>query len=348
MLYPLARKTLIHALNVGTVPFLKGPPGIGKTDMVTSAADELGREVVTETLATMEPIDLRGLPNTEHATKSVWWSKPEFLIRLEEAAARSGKPPILFIDEANAAGQELQVPLMQLTLRGVVGPHKLPDATSIVLAGNRRQDRAAAQASPTALNNRVMHVPVELCVKSWLKWAAQNQIHPAIVALIQLRGEGQKGTKGQPDKPGLLHIFDPTKPDQEAFCSPRTWAMSNPWIEADDDIREGGIRGLVGEFGSTELEGFLKIYRDLPPLPQIFANPDKAALPTNSSTRYAVTLALSRHSTSSNFGNAIKYVGRIGPEYEAMLVNDAINRHTHLANTQAYIHWSALNAAKLI
>jgi len=346
MLYPVAQQTLKYALEHGTIPFLKGPPGVGKTDMITAVAAELGRPVVTETLATMEAIDLRGLPNTDHATRTVWWAKPDFIEKLEQASAHGTKAPILFIDEANAVGQALQVPMMQLTLRGVIGPHTLPDGTSIVLAGNRRADRAAAQSSPTALNNRVQHLPVEVCVKTWLKWAANAQLHPAICAFIMLRGEGQKGANGQPDKPGMLHHFDPTKPDEEAFRSPRTWAMCHPWVDAPDEIREGGIRGIVGEHGSTEFKGFLDVFRNLPPLASIIANPDTAKVPTNSSIAYAVTIALSRAANGGNLANILKYLARLGKEFEVMGLTDAVRRHeaAELHNTTAYIHWQAANS----
>ena len=342
MLYPLAQKALKFGLESGTVVFLKGEPGIGKTDMVGQTADELDRPMVEETLATMEAIDLRGLPNTDHATRTVWWSKPDFIDKLERASAHGTKRPILFIDEANAVGQALQVPMMQLTLRGVVGPHKLPDGTSIVLAGNRVKDRAAAQKSPTALNNRVLHLPVEACLKSWLKWAAGAQLHPALVAFQMLRGEGQVG------KPGLLHQFDPTKPDQEAFPSPRSWANTHPWIDAPDEIRVGGIEGLVGNDGATELEGFLRVYRSLEPLPRIIASPDTAKVPKDASTQYAVCIALSRAANGSNLQNIMKYVARIGKEFEVMTLTDAVRRHPDLHNTTAYIHWQAANADVMI
>lgn len=339
MRYPIARETLKYGLQCGTTVFLKGPPGGGKTDMVEGVGVEIDRPVVTETLGTVEAVDMRGLPNTDHAKREVWWSRPEFLTRLYDAAS-GGKKPILFIDEANAVSQSLQVPLMQLVLRGVVGPHHLPEGTSIVLAGNRRKDRAAAQSSPTALNNRVMHIEVETCLKTWLKWAAGAQLHPALVAFQMMRGEGQAG------RPGLLHHFDPTKVDEEAFCSPRSWTIANPWVDAPDHIRTGAIKGIVGEHGATEFEGFLRVFRDLAPLQSIIANPDTAKVPDNASTKFAVTVALSRAANGANLAAIMKYLSRLGKEFEVMGMTDAAKRHAAagIHNTTAYIHWQAANS----
>lgn len=334
MKFTVARETLAFSLANDVPCFLWGAPGIGKTDMVESAAAEAGRPCLTETLSTMEPVDLRGLPRTDATTDSVRWSLPDFMARLHAM----GPNPVLFVDEANANAAAIQVPLMQLALKRRIGPHALPDGCSVVLAGNRQGDRAAAQRMPTALANRLQHIDVEPELKAWLGWAASVALHPMVCAFLMLRGEGTT------NRPGLLHQFDPSKPEVRAFPSPRSWVQAARWADAPDHLRFGGIAGIVGEAAAAEFEGFVRVYRSLPPILSIISNPDTAAVPSDPSTQYAVAVALSRAANGANFANVLRYMSRVGREFEIVTATDAIRRHPDLTDTPAFIHWAARNA----
>lgn len=331
MNYATAAAALAFALKENVPAFLMGAPGIGKTDMVSTACRTLGLPLHVETLATMEPVDLRGLPKT--SGESVVWSKPEFLARLESLGADS----VLFVDEANANAQAMQVPLMQLCLARRIGPHALPPGCRIVLAGNRQSDRAAATRIPTALANRLCFLDVEPDLRAWLAWAAAADVHPAVVAFLMLRGEGTHG------RPGLLFNFDPSK-DARSFATPRSWAQASRFVDAPDSIRPGLISGTVGDAAAAEFEGFLRVYRSLPPLPQILADPDSAPVPSDPSTQYAVAVALSRASNPATFGNALRYMARVGTEFAIVTATDAVRRKPELAETPAYIRFAAANS----
>lgn len=331
MRYALAESALAFNISANVPTFLMGPPGIGKTDMVAKAAAALGLPLHVETLATMEPVDLRGLPFREG--DKVTWSKPDFLARLESL----GRDSVLFIDEANANSQAMQVPLMQLVLARRIGPHALPEGCRVVLAGNRQSDRAAATRIPTALANRLCFLDVEPDLKAWLAWAAASDLHPAVVAFLMLRGEGTHG------RPGLLFNFDASK-DSRSFASPRAWAAVARVADAPDAIRPDIISGLVGEAAAAEFEGFLRVYRSLPPLPQILAEPDASPVPSDPSIQYAVAVALSRASNPANFGNALRYMERVGKEFSIVTATDAVRRKPELAETPSYIRFAAANS----
>ncbi len=332
MLFPLARKALAFNLQHGISTMLVGSPGIGKTDMVGAACADVGRPCVTDTLSTMESVDLRGLPIVHG--DSVIWAKPDFIDRLYAAGPR----PVWFVDEANTLNQSLQVPLMQATLANRIGPHALPDGTTVVMAGNKQSDRAAAQRMGTALCDRLDFIDVEPCLKAWLEWAAGADIHPMIRAFLMLRGEGTMG------RPGMLHNFDPSKPEMRSFCSPRSWAISTHYPDAPDDIRHALLAGKVGEAAAAEFEGFRRVYMTLPPIPVILADPAGAPLPTDPSTQYAVAVALSRAAKPGNFANVLQYMARVGREFEIVTATDAIRRNRPLADTSAYIDWASRNS----
>ncbi len=318
-------------------PMLEGAPGGGKTDLMHLAAKNVGRPIVTDTLATQESVDLRGLPYREGGVTG--WSVPEFLARLRDA----GPDAVLFWDEANAVSQSLQVPLMQMTLAKRVGPHDLPKGATVALAGNRVADRAAAQRMGTALNSRVLFIPFEPDLKGWLAWAAVNDIAPEIRAFLMLRGQGVGG------RPGLFNNFDPNNPDQRAFACPRSYAQSSPIVaKASEGQRLRLLIGKIGEAAACELDGFCRVYRTLPPIPAILADPMSVAVPSDVSAHYALATALSKFANGANFGAVATYMGRVGPEFLTVTMTDAVRRNPDLAHSKAYIDWASLNAAVAI
>lgn len=338
-----AGDALAIALKADVPVMLHGAPGIGKTELIEATAAKVGLPCLTEVLATMEAVDLRGLPVISGG--SVAWSKPDFLARLEAL----GTEGVLFIDEANSNGQSVQIPLMQLAWKRQIGPHAIPPGWRIVMAGNRQSDRAAAQRMGTALANRLCHLDIEPPnspegVRAWAKWAAGAGIHPMVVAFIMLRG-APSGVQGRPGyQPGLLFAFNPDDASARAFPTPRAWSQVSKVADAPDAIRMHLVAGLVGEAAATEFEGFVRVYRSAPPVLAIISNPSGAKVPTEPGVQFAVALALARAADPGNFSAVVTYMQRVGREFEIVTVTDAIRRNPHLTDTSAFISWAARNA----
>jgi DNA polymerase III delta prime subunit len=337
-----------HAIEADIPVMFHGSPGTGKTEALEALARDMGLPCLTETLSTMESVDLRGLPKLDG--DSVVWAKPDFLLRLERLCAQSADGRALFfIDEINSNGQSVQVPLMQLFRKRAIGPHVLPAGVRLAAAGNLQSDRAAAQRMGTALANRMCHLPIEPptdteSVREWCKWAASVGLHPMVIALMMLRG-AENGVRGQPGyQPGLLFNFNPDDPTAPAFASPRSVAEVAKIADAPDASRFHLVRGLAGEAFATEFEGFVKVYRSAPPVLQIIANPTGAKVPQEPGVQYAVSLALARAANPGNFSAVLTYMQRVGREFEIVTATDAIRRNPDLTDTPAFINWAARNA----
>ena len=106
------------------------------------------------------------------------------------------------------------------------------------------------------------------------------------------------------------------------------------------------VAGLVGEAAAGEFEGFVRIYKALPPIQQIIGAPDTAPVPSerDASTQYAVAVALSRASNAANFAAVLRYMARVGSEFETVTATDAVRRNPSLASTPAFIQWAASHA----
>ena len=63
MNYTQLRQSITDTLIAQLVPFVTGSPGVGKSSLVNSIADEFNLELIDFRLTTAEPTDLTGLPN---------------------------------------------------------------------------------------------------------------------------------------------------------------------------------------------------------------------------------------------------------------------------------------------
>jgi hypothetical protein len=111
------------------------------------------------------------------------------------------------------------------------------------------------------------------------------------------------------------------------------------------------MQGAVGEGAAAECSGFLRIYRKLPSLDGILADPDNALIPTDPAALYAVSIGLAGKANENNFSRIVKYADRLHDdghgEFAVLLVRDCIRRKSSLQNTPAFVQLAASNIGKL-
>ena len=262
---PAALKTYLNNLiskNLKISTMIWGPPGIGKSSIVSQVAQHHKIDFVDVRLSQLAPTDLRGLPVAEDGISK--WYPPEFL-------PRDGKG-ILFLDEINMAPPAMQGVAQQLILDRRVGSYVVPQGWHIWAAGNRKEDRATVFDMPAPLANRFLHLQVEPDFDSFKAYAQETDIHEQIIAFLSFR-------------PSLLHKLHPQQP---AWPSPRSWEMASHLYKAELDITPA-----VGIETESEFDAFVKLYQSLPDLTSIFMGKgDSIPFPSEPSVRYATTIAL--------------------------------------------------------
>jgi hypothetical protein len=319
-----ARRMLDAYLDADIPAFAWGAPGVGKSDLMRDIAKARAWPLIDFRALLRDPIDLRGLPSIDHAARKAVWLSPAEL----PDATRDGPEGLLFMDELNAASPAMQAACFGLVLDRKVGEYALPPGWRIVAAGNRQSDKAAAQRMPTALANRFAHIDIDADPKAWTRWAAGANIAPEVIAFIGFR-------------PALLHKMP--EADARAFPTPRAWAKVAKVSGAPDDIRSALVAGLVGDAAAGEFEGFLKIWRTLPPLPAIIADPQGAPVPTDPGVVYAVASALARYATRQNFDSVLQYGERLPADFRVVLAMESTRRDPDLQTTAAYVKFAAKN-----
>jgi hypothetical protein len=322
-----AALNLADYLDEDTPAFMWGPPGIGKSAVARQIASERGWKVIDFRASTRDPVALMGLPNLAGDTTK-WLVPDEF-----PQVARDGEKGILFLDELNAAPPSMMAAMFGLVLDRKVGDYTLPPGWRVIAAGNRQADKAAAQRMPTALANRFAHIDIEADTSAGhdnvhVEHFNQLGVNPMLIAFLRFR-------------PALIHQM-PTN-DQRAFPTPRSWEQAAKFIDKPPARRLSLISGVVGEGSAAELEGFIRVYKNLPSLDLVLANPNSAPVPEDPAARFAISAGLARKVDARSFDNGMAYIQRLPREFEIMFAVDAVRRDKGLSHTRAFIDWAERN-----
>lgn len=328
----------IAVLLAANVPvYIEGAPGVGKSDIARQScslyAQMLG--VAPEAIGwvdirpnQMDPTEIKGVPSVvvgDDGSRKTVWCAPSFFPTDPDSVG------IMLIDELPAAPPLVQASMYQLFLDRRLGEYQLPKGWRIIAAGNRTTDKAVVHRIPTPLINRMAILSLEVDTDDWVNWAVNNGIDPMAIAFIRFR-------------PNLLSAFDPRVPGP--FASPRSWAMVSRVLSAKPGsaIEYDLIKSLVGEGPAAEFVAFVKIYRSLPDVESILTNPEKADVPKDPATMYALCGSLSHKVTRDNSDAAFTYINRMPVEYQILTVSDTIRRDKSLCNTKSFIGWARKNS----
>lgn len=323
----LIRKSLEVCIEAKRPVFVWGPPGVGKSQTIHQVGKALNLTVADIRAVLLDPVDLRGLPHVNGDNRA-HWCIPEFLPR-----EGSG---ILFLDELNAAPPLVQAACYQLVLDRKLGEYELPPNWVVIAAGNRESDKAVTHRMPSALANRFVHLSFDVDLDDWVRWALQNGIMTELVAFLRFR-------------PGLLHAFD-ARSNDKAFPTPRAWEFVSDLLNSQPsaEIEYELIAGTVGEGAAAELLAFLKIFRNLPNADVVLMAPDKAAVPTDPATLYAICGSLARKASDNTMERICQYANRLPAEFSVLLVRDCVRQCESVVNTRAFVQWASDHADVLI
>ena len=317
---------------------LWGQPGVGKSQAIRELADELkiktGKEVfVTDVrLLLFNPVDLRGIPTANADKTLAIWLKPKVF----DMNSSSDCINILLLDEISAAPQSVQAAAYQITLDKMVGEHKLPNNCIVIAAGNRLTDKSVAYQMPKALANRLLHFEIEADYDSWNKWAVNKGIHKYVLGFLKF-------------KPNYLNNFDP-QTIELTFATPRSWEMvSNILtnVSEDIDIVYDLISGLVGKGVAVEFRTWVKLFRKLPKIEDIFEGRE-VAVPKEVDVTYAlissmVTYAKIHKDDLDAIERSINYASKLTPDFSLVLLKDYMyiekNYLDKLITIPSYANW---------
>jgi hypothetical protein len=274
-----ARKALLKAFQSKRPVFLWGPPGIGKSEVVSEVTDELGGLMIDLRMAQMEPTDIRGIPFFNKELGKMDWAPPVDLP--DEELASKYPIVVLFLDEMNSAPPAVQAAGYQLVLNRRVGKYKLPDNVVIVAAGNRDSDKGVTYRMPMPLANRFVHIEMRADFTSWQTWAVNKGIHKDVVGYLSFAKQD-------------LYDFD-NKSSSRAFATPRSWVFVSDLLKDDDtdnDTLFNLVAGAVGEGLGVKFMAHRKVAGRMPEPSDILSGKVKDLAVKEVSAMYSLTVSM--------------------------------------------------------
>ncbi len=274
-------------INKKLIPpiLMTGPPGIGKSHIIESICKKHNIGFIDIRLSQREPVDMRGLPVPILGEEKVKW-----LLNSEYPRDPNSKG-IIFFDELTACDRTLQVAAYEFILDRRLGDsYKVPDGWYICAAGNGSNDRAVYTTISSALANRFCHLEINPNLKTWIKWALNNNIHPMIISFLRFK----------PD-----NFFDMSGDVQKGWPSPRSWERVSvelflaETMKLDKLERDIIITGLVGKGAGIELEGYLLWADKLPDVEKMLNGEIAIKIPKRADQRYALCSALVHYFTTA-------------------------------------------------
>ena len=286
------------SLDSGLSVFLHGQSSEGKSSRVKAIDPDC--EIIYLGSTTLDMFVGKSVYNANTGKADV--IKPYWLERLEEKCEKEPERiHIVFLDELTNAFPSVQSYAYNLVLdKKLNGMWQLPENARIVAAGNDMEDSIAAHQMPEPLFNRFVHVYIKTSVRSWLKWASDNNIHPAIYGFIAYKKDESLRTK-----------YDGVKPNAD----PRKWEMASKMLYATGSPEM--LRGLVGEDVTREFIQFCK--QNIITLNDVINDnySDREINALNVSEKYATTMNLTQVD-EKNFEKVRNFTKRLGEEFYSL------------------------------
>jgi len=303
------------------------------SDIVAQACKSIDAKLITSHPVVSDPTDYKGLPfPTKDGTEATFLPFGD-LLRL----IRAKKPTVFFLDDLGQAPSSVQAAVMNLLLARKINGHKVADCVTFLAATNRRQDKAAVQGILEPVKSRFAAiVELEINIDDWVEWAIKNDMPTELIAFIRFR-------------PDLLNKFKPTA-DIVNTPNPRTVAFVGSMVNKGipDDCEYEIISGATGEGFAAEFTGFRQVWKDLPDLDKLIADPKGTKVPSDPAILYATCGALAAKANRKNFKAITEYTNRLPGELQVLLIRDAIQRTKSLSNTSVFSAWAIAHSDVII
>lgn len=330
-----ARGHMIEILQAGLVPFLRSSPGMGKSAIVRSIAEEYGMELLDIRLSTCAPEDLTGLPHFENGIAKFM---PFDMFPVEGTPVPAGKNGwIIFLDEFNSASKSVQAAAYKLVLDRMVGLRKLHDQVMIVAAGNLDTDRAITNNVGTALQSRFIHLEMHLIPDSMGQ-------HSEFMTDVAFKYDwDERVIAFLSYLPDRLHDFRPDHNDK-TFCCPRTWEFMSRLLKGktysykqvgndqvyEMDAKAAMFAGAITSGVATEFINFTKVFQNLPKIADILNDPANTPVPGDPPVKFATSSMLISQATEQNFSKVTDYINRFSSEFRVLFFRGLMVRKPEL------------------
>ena len=330
-----AQEYIIACMKAKLACFLSGSPGSAKSAIVHQIADRFKLWPIDIRLSQCDPTDLAGFPYFKDGVASY---QPLDMWPLEDTPIPEGYTGFcLILDEMNSASMAVQAASYKIILDRYVGQAKLHPKTAVICIGNLSTDNAIVNRLSTAMQSRLIHIEVMVDTLIWLdKWAIQAGIDHRIMAYISRYNE-------------KLYNFDPDHNDK-TFACPRTWEFASRLIKDNPNDLTSMIALLAGTLGegmAREFIMFTAIYKDLPTMRDILANPAVIEINEEPSMLWATSHMVATHTTKGNLATLMQYIERLPVEFTTITLQNIVRKNKAFISEPVIKEWIRIKGPEL-
>lgn len=226
--------------EVNRLPFyLEGSPGIGKTQMVSQVAEELGIGFVSFSITHHSRNTVLGLPVISELgeTKYTEYTMSEIIAKVLEKYEAGEKEGILLLDEFNCMSDTLMPVMLAFLQTKNIGAHKLPEGWTIVLCGNPSAYNRNARTFDFAILDRMRRLCVEFNGEDFLQYAEEHHFEIEIQDFLKLN-------------PSFIYMC--TRDKEENLVTCRGWENLDIAMKMYREIHEEIDEKMIGQFIKSE------------------------------------------------------------------------------------------------
>ena len=220
---------------------LMGPPGIGKTQIMSQIAAETGVGLVAYTITHHTRQSAIGLPFIQQRTYGdqsfsvTEYTMSEILASVYDLMEKTGlKEGILFLDEINCVSETLAPMMLQFLQCKTFGNQALPEGWLIVAAGNPPEYNKSVRDFDVVTLDRVKRMDVTEDFAVWKEYARNKGVHGAVISYLDIKKEH------------FYHIE--TTVDGLQFATARGWEDLSELIYAYEALNLKVDREVVGQY----------------------------------------------------------------------------------------------------
>ena len=332
--------------NSGHPLFLRGGAGVGKTAKVEQWCETASLGCVSLFLPATDAVDMMGflIPSKQENGEAVsQYTKPNWLVRIEDAISRGMAQGVLLFDEFPASDTLTQKAAAPLMSEGRIGQWHLPEGWVVWLTGNRPKDKAGSSSMLGHVSNRMCTLDVVPVIDGWKEWAIEQGMHPLYISFAM-------------KFPGVVFNDEPPKDPNEPRCTARSFTFAHDFhaqtaqgnVLASDAVTLESVQGFIGKGASASLMSYLKVSDELPEIEDIVADPMTAKLPkaTRLDAQFAAVQMLVHHAKPENIDTLWQYAERLNKELQTSAASQLMKRSGGaLLNSAALTKWISANRA---
>lgn len=309
---------VIAAIGKTNTILLKGEKGIGKSSIMKMLPEYLGPgyEYAYFDMGNKSEGDT-AIPFPDKERKVM-----EFFINTA-LKLHSGKPVVIMLDEFGKAPRSIQN--MMHTLLEVdnkrIQDTMLPEGSIVFLTTNLSEEGLGDTLLDHSIDRLTVMEVRKANAEEWLPWAAENGIHPALIAWVNQTPTVLASFRDDDFDTDNPYVYNP-KRVQGKFITPRSLELGSNVIWGRDKMTHNALTcalvGTIGTAGANDIADYLTYQDEIPTRESILASPETASIPESKGAQITLLFNLERAVTAETITPIMKYVRRLEEEEQAV------------------------------